>query len=88
MCNSSWTESGGISLFNGVQQGECFVVKIVSDYSEMVMIPKEIQPANIKTPFSTSTIYYPTTIQDMPDASLTVVKMETSLALTTSDQTL
>ncbi|XP_006997847.1 uncharacterized protein C2orf78 homolog [Peromyscus maniculatus bairdii] len=55
---------------------------------EMVMMLKEIQPTNVQTPFSTSAIYYPTPAQDMPDTSLQVMKMETSLGFTTSGQTL
>ncbi|XP_052616298.1 uncharacterized protein C2orf78 homolog [Peromyscus californicus insignis] len=55
---------------------------------EMVMMLKEIQPTNVQTPFSTSGSYYPTPAQDMADISLQVVKMETSLELSTSGQTL
>ncbi|XP_059133027.1 uncharacterized protein C2orf78 homolog [Peromyscus eremicus] len=54
----------------------------------MVVMPKEIQPMNVQTPFTTSAIYYPTPAQDMPDTSLQVVKMETTLGLTASGQTL
>ncbi|XP_059137255.1 uncharacterized protein C2orf78 homolog [Peromyscus eremicus] len=54
----------------------------------MVVMPKEIQPMNVQTPFTTTAIYYPTPAQDMPDTSLQVVKMETSLEFTTSGQTL
>ncbi|XP_076433185.1 uncharacterized protein C2orf78 homolog [Peromyscus maniculatus bairdii] len=55
---------------------------------EIVMMPKEIQSTNIQTPFSTSAIYYRTPAQDMPDTSLQVAKMETTLGLTAAGQTL
>ncbi|XP_036031875.1 uncharacterized protein C2orf78 homolog [Onychomys torridus] len=63
------------SLASALQQG-------------MVMMPKKIQPTNIQTTFSTSAISYPTPAHDMPDSSLQVVKMETSLGWTASGQTL
>ncbi|OBS69769.1 hypothetical protein A6R68_01692, partial [Neotoma lepida] len=55
---------------------------------EMVMVLKEIQLMNTPKPFSTSAIYCPTPTQAMPDTSLQVVEMETSLGLTPSGQTL
>ncbi|OBS81983.1 hypothetical protein A6R68_24027, partial [Neotoma lepida] len=55
---------------------------------EMVMMLKEIQPMNVQTPLSTSAIYCPTPAQGMPDTSLQVVEMETSLGLPPSGQTL
>ncbi|XP_076433126.1 uncharacterized protein C2orf78 homolog [Peromyscus maniculatus bairdii] len=55
---------------------------------EMVMMPKEIQSTNVQTLFSTSAIYNVIPVQDMPDTSLQVVKMETTLGLTAAGQTL
>ncbi|XP_021091647.2 uncharacterized protein C2orf78 homolog isoform X2 [Mesocricetus auratus] len=55
---------------------------------EMVMVLKEIQPTNVQTPFSTSAIYYPRSAESMPDTSLQVVDMETSLGLIPSGQTI
>ncbi|XP_051030907.1 uncharacterized protein C2orf78 homolog [Phodopus roborovskii] len=55
---------------------------------EMVMVLKEIQPTNVQTSFSTSAIYYPSSAEAMPDTSLQVVDMETSLGLIPSGQTL
>ncbi|XP_076433150.1 uncharacterized protein C2orf78 homolog [Peromyscus maniculatus bairdii] len=55
---------------------------------EIVRMPKEIQSTDIQTPFSTSAMYYATPAQDMPDTSLQVVKMETTLGLTAAGQTL
>uniref|UniRef100_A0A8C8URF1 DUF4629 domain-containing protein n=1 Tax=Peromyscus maniculatus bairdii TaxID=230844 RepID=A0A8C8URF1_PERMB len=54
----------------------------------VMMMPKEIQSTDIQTPFSTSAMYYATPAQDMPDTSLQVVKMETTLGLTAAGQTL
>ncbi|XP_051030206.1 uncharacterized protein C2orf78 homolog [Phodopus roborovskii] len=67
-------------------------------HPEMMMVFKEIQPTNVQTPFSTSAIYYPSSVQARPDTSLqgsdfflhsfSVVEMQTSLGLTPSGQTL
>ncbi|OBS67913.1 hypothetical protein A6R68_03547 [Neotoma lepida] len=51
---------------------------------EMVVVLKDIQPMNVQKPFSTSA----TPAQDIPDTSLQVVEMVTSLSLTPSGQTL
>ncbi|XP_001472451.1 uncharacterized protein C2orf78 homolog [Mus musculus] len=54
---------------------------------EMVMVLKEIQPRNIQIPLFTSAFSYSTSAQSMPDNSLPVVQMETSLGLPPSGQT-
>ncbi|XP_031240715.1 uncharacterized protein C2orf78 homolog, partial [Mastomys coucha] len=48
---------------------------------EMVMVLKEIQPRNVQIPLFTSAFSYSTSAQSMPDNSLPVVQMETSLGL-------
>ncbi|XP_028640116.1 uncharacterized protein C2orf78 homolog, partial [Grammomys surdaster] len=55
--------------------------------SEMVMVLKEIQPRNVQIPLFTSPFAYSTSAQSMPDNSLPVVQMETSLGLPPSGQT-
>ncbi|XP_028609991.1 uncharacterized protein C2orf78 homolog [Grammomys surdaster] len=71
-------------------QPYCSVSYPVSEKSapqpEMVMVEKKIQPRNLQIPISTSD-FYSASAQNMPDTSLPVVGMETSLGLPPSGQT-